>query len=347
MNIYIRLELSGAIHVMYPLSSFSVGDMSVAKRPRLSVSNNLQPSLLLLVQERTKGEQITLTWGALPLELVVQIINYLNVKERQAVSLVCKQWYFAFNVPHLWKNSWISFKQGLGSRPKEFWSLLKQRNINNICVHGNNFHKDLVLVHNYLPHLRGLEISLAQYSKHSLEFANISCFQKLKTLKLEFTAFFTSSKWITSVNLSKLCSLTECTLSGVTDLTLNNLSFLSHPYLQILTLKNCGSFRAIDTTKILGHLPRLQKLYIQGCVYYHAFVLKDTISSKMNHKEWCTSITHLDLARTSFDGLLTEFPLRFSHLVSLNLLLCQQSSSQLEAMLPPLVHLQELHLRGN
>lgn len=318
--------------------------MSVKKRPRLSVITKHQPSLLLLAEEKaklaqTRGGLSPCNWYDIPLEILVHIFNFLGPKDKQSVALVCSHWYLAINIPSLWKHCWITLKPGLMTRSDHFWSLVKSRAFNKILLYGKNFHEDMIALHINIPELHGLHV-LSNYQLETKDVRQILKFNQLSTLILDFKMAYTSTLTIKGLDLNRLPSLQELHLAGVSDLSMFDLSFLSHPRLLSLAIESCGSFKAGDTNNMISHFPHLQKLEIKSCNFYHSFILKDE-GGFID-----VNISSLSLARTSFDGALCEFPSCLINLQSLDLLLCQQSQTQLTVVLSELVHLKELNLRG-
>lgn len=318
--------------------------MSVKKRLRLSVNTKHQPSLLLLAEEKAKlthkrGGLPPCSWYDLPLEILVHIFSFLGPKDKQTVALVCSHWYFAINIPSLWKHCWITLKPGLMTRSDQFWSLVKSRAFNKVQLYGKYFHEDIIALHINIPELHGLHI-VSNYQLQTKDIRQILKFNQLSTLILDFKRAYTSTSTIKGLDLKNLPSLQEFHLAGVSDLSMFDLSFLSHPHLLSLAIESCGSFKAGDTNTLISHFPQLQKLEIKSCTFYHSFVLKD------EDDFIDVSISSLSLARTSFDGAMCDFPSCLINLQSLDLLLCQQNQTQLTVVLSELVHLKELNLRG-
>ena len=318
--------------------------MSVKKRLRVSVNTKHQPSLLLLAEEKakltqTRGGLPLCSWYDIPLEILVHIFNFLGPKDKQSVALVCSHWYLAINIPSLWKHCWITLKPGLMTRSDQFWSVAKSRGFNKVLLYGKYFHEDIIALHINIPELHGLHV-VSSCQLETKDVRQILKFNQLSTLILDFKMAYTSTSTIMGLDLNKLPSLQELHLAGVSDLSMFDLSFLSHPRLLSLAIQSCGSFKAGDTNNLISHFPQLQKLEIKSCTFYHSFVLKDE-DGFLN-----VNISSLSLARTSFDGAMCEFPSCLINLQSLDLLLCQQTQTQLTVVLSELVHLKELNLRG-
>ena len=317
--------------------------MSAIKRPRLSSS---YPSLLSVAQDRLNNEVYVCSWCVLPLELLVKIFTYLNPKDRREVGSVCTRWRTALNVPTLWEDSWIFLKPGLKSRHVSFWNLLEQRGYAKFGVQGRGCLSDLSILSDKLKRvtgITGLKVLISYQPDNRLDLKILHSFSSLQILHLDFVSHFTSFKWISSVDLASLTSLSELRLSGITDLCMLDSDFLSHPQVHTLVIRTCGSLRSRDTKRLIYQFPKLRKLSILSCFYYHCLV-SDNYLSPIHAP--LPPLTSLDLSRTVFGTIGHQFGTFFSNLRYINLLLCIQKYDNLIKILSPLPLLEEIHIRG-
>lgn len=309
------------------------------KRPKLATTQ--QPSLLVVARNRAKKKPDESTWSFLPLELLMKIFWYLDPKDRQSVSSICSQWHSALNIPALWTDSWIFLKKGLKTKPVAFWMLIHQRGFVKFGLQGKNLDKDLIILHDKVTStIRALKLIITQQNPVQLDVLNT--FTTLTVLHLEFTCF-TSSQWLSSIRFINMPSLIELTLSGVSDLGLYNFSYLSHPDLQSLTIRNCGSFSSRETMKILHQFPSLKNLNFVSCKFYDGFVPDSSFSDKSSNP---ATLTHLNLSKTIFGPVGSLWPTMFQLLKHINLLFCMQSERNLIDILSSLQWLEEIHIRG-
>lgn len=313
------------------------------KRTRLSSSLRHKPSLLLLAKERNKLQSDTFNWSQLPLELIVLICSYLQPRDKRNVFLVCAHWSAAANVPLLWRNTWVTLKSNLLSRPHQFWDLVRSRLLAKVHLHGytssdSHVSSDLILLSNNIPYLKGLHIDYGRKVEDK-GFKHILKFENLTELKLDFRrCLYTSVAMETDLSLKQLRVLERLSLVGVVSMGLN------HPTLSSLSLDTCGSFKASDTNTILSHFPLLKKLVINKCIYYYSFISKHKEDVTMCHMPL---LTHVNLANTSFDGSKCLcLPGWFCKITSLNLSYCKQNQEQLIVLLSQLHHLLDLNLTG-
>lgn len=269
----------------------------------------------------------------------MRIFWYLQPKDRMSVSLVCSHWHSALNIPALWTDSFVFLKKGLKTKPVAFWTLIHQRGFINFGLQGKNVDKDLLVLHENLTPttVRGLKLVITQ--RHPVQLEILNTFTTLTVVHLEFTCF-TTSQWLSSIRFAGMSLLVDLTLSGVSDLGLYDFSYLAHPQLHSLTIRNCGSFTAKETRKFLLQFPSLRKLNILSCKYYNGFV-PDSIGLDNN-----ITLTHLNLSRTVFDLVGSLWPSMFSLLMYIDLVFCMQSEANLLEMLSSLPLLEEIHIKG-
>lgn len=317
--------------------------MSKRKRLHLSASLKSQPSFLILAEEKKKCPEKS-RWCSLPLELMVQICTYLSPKDKRNLFQVCSHWSAAANVSLLWKQSWVSLKTSLMSWPKKFWDLVKLRSFDRVhlCHNNSHFRNDLMSLFHNIPQLEGLHVEFSFKVDPSC-FTHLFQFKYLTTLRLDFLKCYTSTLVISNLELKELPQLKSFLLAGISDISRFDVSFLSHPLLMFLSLETCGSFREGDTNELISYFPNLCELHIKGSIYYNSFIgyEEEELDHSSNQR-----LTHIDLSRTSFNGLSCRFPKWFQSIESLNLSFCQQNEDQLAQILSQLNNLKCLNLTG-
>ena len=323
--------------------------MSLAKRPRLSVSYKQQPSLLMHVKKKLPID-LGPPWSVLPLEVLLHIFKYLNQVEKRAASLVCTHWNAASNIPLLWQNRWSFLKPCLNSRPISFWSLLNQRQLNYVIVASPSIQSDLTLLLHHLPRLQGLMVIFQSSCTSAAEMGTslqlILRFRELVNLHLDFTACFADGTFFRCLALAQLTALQSLTLKGVRGLAGCDLSPLKHPNLHSLMIDTCGSFNAGDTNSIVSHFPSLMSLSVKNCTFYKGAFKNLECRKESNSLMLAAPLHHLCLARTQFKGCKTEFPARLGQVRTLDLVNCRQDDEHLVHLVSQLTCLTEVILRG-
>ena len=321
--------------------------MSCPKRRKLSGRRSSQPSLIAVALDNVKKESDSCNWSTLPPELLVKVFVYLaSPKDRMAVGSVCSHWRLALNVPTLWNNSWIFPRPGLKSRPQAFWDLLHQRGCKNFTLVQ---YKDLhALSQQMCGCTSGLKLIVTEKLWIGIHNSNpldiVRMFSSLRVLHLQFSGYGCFPfRWLKEMNVANLASsLVELKLSEVNDLSMQDFGCLSHCNVRVLTITFCGSLTSIDTMQLICQFPSLKRLNICNCLYYNEII------SSRSSADWAlpSTITHLNLSRTTFYLAGSFFCHIFRNLRYINLMFCMKEPEVLVSTLSSLPSLAEIYLRG-
>lgn len=317
--------------------------MSLAKRPRLA-----EPQPSLLEQLGLAGKKTDYScdsfppWSGLPLEILARVFGYLTPVEKRQFMLVCRQWYRAMNIPSLWRRSWVSINSGIASKPPQLQALIQHRRPFGVKLFSHSL-RDIVKLHELHPRLGGLHLTF----KYSLQchLDGLLSFSNLKVLKLE-SSDSSPLVPVSSLQLERLGCLEELYFINIPLFVYHASSFPSHATLGHLVLIKCGSLTPAFTRSLLDLLPQLRSLQISHCLYYHGFIHSRSSVRNSTAVVDGADITSLSLYNTSFNGCDTALPQRLLHLRKLDLSYCQQDEGQLQHLLMPLKHLEELNLTG-